>query len=127
MTQSSPKTVLNVGQCHADFEAMRRQMDRWFGVRVESCADIDSTVKLLTQETFDLVLVNRIFDVSGEEGLDLIRRMKESPFLRCLPVMLISNFTHVQQEAEQLGAEPGFGKADLAEEVTRALLEKYFK
>ncbi len=80
-------------------------------------------MKRLCEQWFDLVLVNRIIDATLDEGLDLIRQMKESEFLRDVPVMMISNFEAAQVTATNLGAVPGFGKARLEENETRTLLE----
>jgi hypothetical protein len=78
---------------------------------------------------FDLVLVNRVLDVNGSSGLDLIRTLKTNPRpeLAATPVMLISDFPEVQLAACELGAAPGFGKSKLYAPETfqrlRALLQ----
>ena len=59
---------------------------------------------------FDLVIVNRIFDETGEAGIAFIERMMQD-IASPPPVMLLSNFPEAQAEAIALGAVAGFGKA----------------
>ena len=67
----------------------------------------------LRQQSFDLVLVNRIFDSDGSSGLEFIRRVKSDPTLSQVPIMLVSNYEESQAQAVAAGAVPGFGKASL--------------
>lgn len=69
-----------------------------------------------------VLLVNRVLDgdFSVEDGHELIREV-----LQCEepPVtMLISNFEHAQDEAEQLGARRGFSKTKLYAPETAKLI-----
>ena len=74
------------------------------------------------------MLVNRVLDLDGSSGLELIQRLKEDPeeSLKATPVMLVSDYPEAQQMAVELGAEPGFGKSELQSPATldrlRALL-----
>jgi hypothetical protein len=70
-----------------------------------------------------LVLVNRINDVDGAEGLALISQLTTTGLA---PVMLVSNLPEAQQAAIKAGALAGFGKAELkkpevAERISAAL------
>ena len=98
---------------------------------------IDSTVEIKEtdshQETMEvlaslgeaaLVLVNRVFDMDGASGMDLISQLKskESEFA-AIPVMLVSNYEKSQAEAIANGAIPGFGKSELQSVETRRKIE----
>lgn len=67
-----------------------------------------------------LLLVNRVldgrFDVGGS-GIELIRQIaaQAGP----IPLMLISNYKDAQQQAEEAGALPGFGKSQIADAAVR--------
>lgn len=119
------KYVLSVGNCQLDHGSISRMIETHFNAAVDGAADMAAALRQLEQRRYDLVLVNRVFDATSEEGLDLIRQMKESPALRAIPVMLISNFESAQQEAAAAGAAPGFGKAHLEEQQTRATLDAF--
>ncbi len=119
------KQILNVGQCQADHNSIRQFVQAEFGAEAEYCADISAAMKRLCEQRFDLVLVNRIIDATLDEGSELIQQMKESEFLREVPVMMVSNFDSAQMAAADLGAGPGFGKAHLEENETRELLRQY--
>ena len=120
----SPCRVLDVGQCDYDHGRISSLLRAQFGaeeVRVHSATE---AIERLRGEAFDLVLVNRVFDRTAEEGLDLIRKTKADAKTSAVPVMLVSNFPESQTEAVAAGALPGFGKAALAEDATKERLEK---
>jgi two-component system chemotaxis response regulator CheY len=71
------------------------------------------------------VLVNRQFARLGGLGVELIERMKADPQLAAIPVMLLSDYPDAQQEAVAAGADPGFGKSDLASDSTRQKLARF--
>jgi CheY-like chemotaxis protein len=128
----SPKTrsprVLNVGQCGFDHGSISSYLADRFGARVERAENFDDAHEALRRGKFALVLVNRVLDLDGSSGLELIQRLKEDPeeSLKATPVMLVSNYPEAQREAVELGAEPGFGKSELQSPATldrlRALL-----
>ncbi len=125
MSGNDKKLVLDVGQCQPDHTSISKLIESKFDARVEYCADIGSAMTRLRERKFDLVLVNRIIDATLDEGIGLVRQMKDSEFLREVPVMLVSNFDSAHREATALGAVEGFGKADIEEEQTRRLLARY--
>lgn len=125
MSGNRVRRVLDVGQCQADHAAIRNLVTSAFGAEIEYAADIRGALRRLCEDSFDLVLVNRIIDATLEDGVELIKKMKESEFLCEVPVMLVSNFESAQAEASALGAVAGFGKAHLDDDQTRALLEQY--
>jgi CheY-like chemotaxis protein len=71
----------------------------------------------LRRGPIDLVLVNRVADADGAEGIELIRAMKDDSKLSGVPVMLVSNLAEAQEEAVAAGARMGFGKSELSGEV----------
>jgi len=107
------KRVLSVGQCAADHYGISLTLRQAFGAEIEPASTQAEALRLLRQEPFAVVLVNRIFDADGDSGVDLIRRVKADEGLRTTPVLLISNYADAQNEAAEAGAEPGFGKAEL--------------
>ncbi len=116
-------SVLSVGQCGFDHNKIARHFEQAFGARVRGVDTFDEALDALRREHYDLVLVNRVNDSDEAPGLDLIRSMKAEADLANLPVMLVSGFPEAQQEAEALGALPGFGKSDLTSATTRTRLE----
>jgi two-component system chemotaxis response regulator CheY len=119
------KRVLSVGQCCADHSAITRVLRGSFAAEVVAADSARQALEQLLQETFALVLVNRVFDADGSSGLDLIRAIKADEQLRGLPVMLVSNYEDAQTEAAQAGATLGFGKAALGEPHMLARVEPY--
>ena len=120
------QTVISVGQCGYDNSRIRSLI-----------RSIDSTVEIREtdshQETMEilaslgeaaLVLVNRVFDMDGSSGMDLISQLKskESEFAG-IPVMLVSNYEKSQAEAIANGAISGFGKSELQSVETRRKIE----
>ena len=118
----SNRRVLSVGQCGFDQGKIARHLGNVFGVQVLGAETFDEALAALRTELFDLVLVNRVSDLDGARGLDLIRTMKADPALAGVPVMLVSNYTDAQKEAQAIGALAGFGKGDLGSEQTAAQL-----
>ncbi len=123
----STRRVLSVGQCGFDHSNISRTFRNSFGAEVVSADTADEAVEQLRQGSFALVLVNRIFDLDGTSGLDLVRQIKEMPELSKVPVMLVSNYEEAQQQAVAAGALPGFGKSSLGQpqmvEQVRGVLE----
>jgi CheY-like chemotaxis protein len=119
------RRVLSVGQCDPDHGNIRRALQSAFAAEVTGCASAGEALEHLRGGGFDLVLVNRIFDIDGDSGLDLIRRLKADPELQAVPVMLVSNFEDAQAQAVAAGAAPGFGKSALHAAPTLERLRPY--
>jgi CheY-like chemotaxis protein len=109
------RRVLSVGQCSADHGSISWTLERAFDAAVEPAASAGEALQKLRQDSYDLVLVNRIFDRDGSSGLDLIATIKADDALRQVPVMLVSNYEDAQAQAVQAGAVPGFGKSALGQ------------
>ncbi|GAB4143679.1 MAG: hypothetical protein Kow0040_32590 [Thermogutta sp.] len=119
------KHVLSVGNCGFDNARLTQRLSAWFDVQISTAADGRTALAMVRDRAFDLVLVNRVFDATGESGMELIAELKKSPELAAIPVMLISNHPEYQRQAVELGAAPGFGKQDLYGEAVKGLLEPY--
>jgi CheY-like chemotaxis protein len=119
------KRVLDVGQCSMDHGSLRYLVEKQFEASLAQAHSQPEALARLRAEPFDLVLVNRVFDRDGSDGLSLIRAIKADPQLASVPVMLVSNYPQYQEQATAAGAEPGFGKSELMEPETVALLQKF--
>src|SRR5262245_39529157 len=117
--------ILSVGQCSMDHGSLSRFL-KPLAAEVASAESADEALDHLRQGSFALVLVNRVFDATGEAGVEFIRQAKADAKLRDVAMMLVSNFPEAQAEAVAAGALPGFGKANLRDAATldrlRALL-----
>ena len=125
MSEQKPR-VLSFGQCGPDHSQITRLLETVAGTGPDSADSVGESIEAARSGGYDLILVNRVFDATGERGLDLIAKLKEDAATRGTPVMLVSNLTDAQEEAEQLGALPGFGKAALAARETEDLLRAVF-
>jgi DNA-binding NarL/FixJ family response regulator len=117
MEASMPSVILVAGNCSPDNAALRRTLNQAFGsvewMEVDSRREL---VSALSDRSPDLVLVNRVFDATGEDGIAIIRELAGSESKTRF--MLISNFGWAQDEAMQAGAVAGFGKSQLFEGAT---------
>jgi two-component system chemotaxis response regulator CheY len=118
----TPPRVLSVGQCGFDHGRIARHLGQTFGAQVRAASTFGEALAALRREPYDLLLVNRVNDDDGAPGVELIRSVKAEAGLAGVPVMLVSNYADAQQEAQALGALPGFGKGDLTSPATRERL-----
>jgi two-component system chemotaxis response regulator CheY len=109
--------VLDIGNCPADHRSIRTFLEARFPARVWQADTWGDAQGLLAEHPMRLVLVNRVLDADGSEGLDVIRLLKASPWAQ-VPVMLVTNFDAYQRQAVELGASPGFGKSSLGRPQT---------
>lgn len=119
------KRVLDVGNCALDHGAIRQLLESRFQAEVRQAHDWEDARRHFEQASFDLVLVNRILDRDGSQGLDIIRWLKADQRLSSVPVMLITNFEQHQRAAVAAGAEAGFGKRQLHDASTLEALQRY--
>ena len=84
-------------------------------------AAAQTQIELLAQKPS----ANRILDADGSSGMELIKQIKADTALRNVPVMLVSNYDHYQEEAVKEGALKGFGKGALGQPQTIARLKSY--
>lgn len=102
--------ALSVGQCALDSGTISHEL---LGLDI-STIHVHSAKEMwkrLESESFDLVLLNRIFDRTGEEALSFIPKLREQ--YGETPCLLVSNYEEAQKAAVQLGARYGFGKRQL--------------
>lgn len=111
--QTNKLSVLSVGQCSFDHGNITRVLAGAFEATVDNADTADQALTTVRDGSYSLVLVNRIFDGDGSEGLEFIRRLQNDDAIRDTPVMLVSNHDDAQEKAVELGARRGFGKDDL--------------
>lgn len=117
------KRVLDVGNCGPDHGSIKTLVARHFDADAVQADDHVSAVAELEKGSFDLVLVNRLMDVDGSSGIEIVKSIVEQ--FGQTPVMMITNFAEHQQAAISAGAVPGFGKAQLDSPATVQLLQTY--
>jgi len=119
--------VIDVGNCGFDHSSLSGLLQQHFQMPCISVANGVELQRELKQGDVALVIVNRVFDSDGGDGLGLIGQLKENPETANIPVMLLSNYPDAQANAVALGALPGFGKSSLRSEATRELLTAVLK
>ena len=115
----SGKVVLSVGQCRPDSAAIGHYLRSNFAVEVVTADTAAAAMQLLANRDFQLVLLNRILDADGTEGMQILRDIRQQDRWSDVPVMLVSNYPEWQQKAIAAGAIAGFGKAELNRPETR--------
>ncbi len=102
-----------VGHCGIDGPRIEAQITSILdSAKVCSCNDPDA-LDHVCGEGVDLLLFNRElgFGFDGEEGVEVMAELRAShPGVK---MMLISDYPEAQAAAQEIGALPGFGKADL--------------
>jgi hypothetical protein len=119
---NSSKIVLDVGQCGADHGSIRALCEG-IGARVERAHTGKEALARIAAGGIHLVLVNRILDADGSDGVALISEIVARA-AEPLAVMLVSNYPQFQEEAVSHGAVLGFGKSKLHSPETRELLKR---
>ncbi len=110
--------IVIAGNCRPDAAALRHKIAQCASqaqvVGVDAGAEL---LRVASDPNVKLILVNRQFDQTAEDGLALIETILKPPPgspANSLPkVMLISNYAWAQEKAVALGALQGFGKAEL--------------
>ena len=124
------KRVLNIGQCALDHSNISELLNQNFSVTIDAAATHDAAITLVTQNEYDLILVNRLYDSNGSPGQATIEQLCEKVSQAGdsdtgSPVMLVSNYADAQQAAQDAGAVTGFGKSQLTASSTIEMLSKY--
>ncbi|HMO13273.1 MAG TPA: hypothetical protein PKD64_05555 [Pirellulaceae bacterium] len=122
MKDSQTFHIISVGQCSADNANITRALSRFVDCRVEYVESFAELVHACRTCVPQLVLVNRILDSDGSNGIEIIDRMKSDQSLRTIPVMLVSNLVDAQDAAVNAGALRGFGKSELNQPVMETLV-----
>lgn len=116
----SELNVLHAGNCGPDSSALESLLKALGVTQISSAESAAEVAQLLQAQAFRLVLLNRVFDSTGELALDVLQQLPADKRGNC---MLISNYPDAHQAAVALGARPGFGKQQLRDPKTRALLQ----
>lgn len=119
------RKVLDVGQCNADNSRITNLLKRNFDVEIHRCHSHDEAFSVALDTAFDLVLINRILDADGTEGMKVLSTLKSAAVTSNVPVMIVSNYKEAQEQAIAHGAVEGFGKSKLDSEETLAMLAQY--
>jgi CheY-like chemotaxis protein len=118
------RRVLEIGNCDYDHKNISSMLKEHFQVEVFRAHQGEEALEELARQPYDLVLVNRVFEDDGADGVAFIRELKQHPQLGPTAVMLVSNYPEYQQEAVGAGALPGFGKQALHDSTTLAQLKQ---
>ncbi len=119
MTQ---RTVLSIGQCRPDQAAISHYLTSHFGARILTADLPGDAYQLLSQQSIDLILINRKLDADYSDGMEILQHLCTQESTAKIPVMLVSNFAEWQEKAVALGAIYGFGKAELNRPETKQRL-----
>ncbi len=119
------KRILDVGNCGYDHSAIARLVQREFNAVAVAADDAHEALREARTGSYALIVVNRVLDADGSEGIEIIEALKSDPATQHLPVMMITNYPEHQAKALAAGAEPGFGKSTLHEPSTRERLAKF--
>mgnify|MGYP002624540368 FL=1 len=117
--------VLDIGNCVPDHTALTTMISQNFGVDVVQAHGRDDACEQLAKGDISLILINRILDRDGSDGLEILKELKADENYASIPAMLITNFPEHQQAAVAAGAVEGFGKLALHEPNTVAKLRPY--
>ena len=121
MTQ---KTVLSIGQCRPDQAAISHYLTSHFSARVLTADLATDAYQLLRNQSIDLILVNRKLDADYSDGMEIVQHLCTDASTSEIPVMLVSNFAEWQEKAVAMGANYGFGKAELNRPETKQRLSE---
>jgi len=78
--------------------------------KFSTTGSIKETEKLLSEKTFDLMILDRL--LPDGDGVQLFRKLKESPSLKQLPVLILSGKDYASERVEglELGADDYLAK-----------------
>ena len=126
MSRQEPR-VLDVGQCDFDHGNIGKMLVEQFGAVVDRARNTDEAITAISNNRYDIVLVNRIFDADGAEGTELIKKLQADESNRKTTVMLVSNYADAQDAAVALGAKRGFGKDAIGDPATIQCLAAFLR
>src|SRR4051794_2884939 len=105
------RDVILVGHCDFDGPRLQKEISaKMPNVNVTRLNDEDEFDRII-KSSDAVLLINREPVGMDRDGIELVRCACESNGNS--HVMLISDYEDAQEEAEELGALPGFGKADI--------------
>ena len=121
------KTVLDIGNCNPDHDAIQRMLTSQYDVVVLRAHQLSDALQLLSQTKVHLVVINRKLDIDYSDGIEILRHLKQVDAYKSLPVMIITNYPEQQLAAVAEGAEYGFGKLQYSEPATRERLMRFLE
>ena len=121
------KNVIDVGQCDPDHSSISGLLKQHFDVTVHRANSHAEAIAMTAELKPALVLINRLYDADGSEGMETLRTLKADDATASVPVMIVSNYSDAQDAAVAAGAVQGFGKASLTSQSTVDLLQEYLR
>jgi len=119
-----PKRILTIGHCSYDHNNIAKTLKKHFDVELDAADTAEDATQAISQKSYDLILINRLFDSNSGSGIELIRKLKPTT---STPMMLISNYPDAHQEAITHGAVPGFGKKMVGKPTMLEVVKDYLK
>ncbi len=119
------KNVLIVGHCDLDHPQITSLIEKRFSAKVTRVKLLKKTIEYLDKQDYNLVIINRIGAFDQENGLELIKTIKQDGRFKA-PLMMVTNYKDQMDKAVEIGAVPGYGKDKLHDKETLELLSKYF-
>ncbi len=119
------KNVLIVGHCDLDHPQITSLIEKRFSAKVTRVKLLKKTIEYLDKQDYNLVIINRIGAFDQENGLELIKTIKQDGRFKA-PLMMVTNYKDQMDKAVEIGAVPGYGKDKLHDKETLGLLSKYF-
>lgn len=117
------KTILEIGNCNADHMSLKSMLQSNFEATLLRAHGLSDALEALQTNNIDLVMINRLLDTDGSEGIAILRHLKADPDLQTIPAMLITNYAEHQDVAVTAGAIRGFGKAELRSNKTLQVIQ----
>lgn len=121
------KNVLDVGNCSFDHQNLQRVLSEHWKVELKRTTTLNEAIRELDSCSYDLVVVNRILEGDGASGMDLVKHVVQNPTSKGLPIVLLTNYPEVQEEALREGASASFGKRDLRSDEVRLALDSFLQ
>ncbi len=121
------KTVLDAGQCNPDHSSISGLLTQNFDVNVQRAHSHEQAVSMAKDLQPALILINRLYDANGSEGMETLAALKADDVTSKIPVMIVSNHADAQAAAIAAGAVQGFGKSSLNTPETTALLREHLE
>jgi CheY-like chemotaxis protein len=118
-------TVLDVGNCNPDHNAIQKMLARDFDVVLLRAHQLEDAMQILKSNRVDLVLINRKLDIDYSDGMEILNAIKTDEDVRSVPVMIVTNYPEHQEAAVQAGGEYGFGKLELSLPSTKERLSRF--
>lgn len=115
--------VLDIGNCDPDHASIKSMIESNIDAAVVRAAKLEDAIDRIAETAFSLILVNRLLDIDGTEGLDVIRALRKEVATKEVPIMMITNFAEHQEIAITEGAIYGFGKKAIGTPETIELVK----